>query len=67
MDNLIIPPNPNWFVPSICYSTPDSGLIYGATSKIVFIPLHNESTKDPAAKILDIKKKYVINSNFSDV
>lgn len=56
MENLIIPPNPNWFVPSICYNTPDNGIIYGATSKIVYIPL-NKTTKDPEAKILDLRKK----------
>lgn len=57
MDKLIIPPNPNWFVPSTCYCTPDNGLIYGAASKIVFISPKQEEAKDPAIKILNIRKK----------
>jgi hypothetical protein len=56
MDKLIIPPNPNWFVPSTCYCTPDNGLIYGGTSKIVYIPPKREESKDPV-KILNIRKK----------
>lgn len=56
MDNLIIPPNPNWFSQHVCYCTPDNGLIYGATAKIVFIPPKNEH-KENKLKILDLKKK----------
>lgn len=58
MDKLIIPPNPNWFVPSICYCTPDNGLIYGATNKIVYLNSHSEATtNNPVTKILDLRKK----------
>lgn len=56
MEKLVIPPNPNWFIPSTCYCTPDNGLIYGATSKIAYIAPRQDS-KHPAVKILDIRKK----------
>ncbi|KAG5680415.1 hypothetical protein PVAND_009923 [Polypedilum vanderplanki] len=56
MDKLIIPPNSNWFAPSICYSTYDNGFIYGATSTITFIPPKNEK-EEHEIKIFDLKKK----------
>jgi hypothetical protein len=57
MDKLIIPPNSNWFAQSICFCTHDDGLIYGATSKIVFIPPKSEKEVCDGIKILDLKKK----------
>lgn len=68
MDNLIIPPNPNWFSQSICYCTPDNGLIYGATSKIAYIPPRNEQ-EVTQMKILDLKKKlncFALCPNYND-
>ena len=56
MDGLIIPPNPNWFSQSVCYCTPDNGLIYGAMSKIVYIPPKSENVESKI-KIIDLKNK----------
>lgn len=56
MDKLVIPPNPNWFLQSICYTTPDDGLIYGAMTKIVYIP-PKENTASCEIKIIDLKNK----------
>jgi hypothetical protein len=56
MNKLMIPPNPNWFMQSICYSTPDNGLLYGAMTKIVYIPPKTEiDSKD--LKVFDLKNK----------
>lgn len=55
-NNLVIPPNPNWFMQSTCHSTPDNGLLYGAMSKIVFIPPKSENA-DTRIKIIDLKNK----------
>ncbi|CAO1380587.1 unnamed protein product [Diamesa serratosioi] len=38
MDKLIIPPNPNWYMQEACCCTPDDGFMYGAMSKIAYIP-----------------------------
>lgn len=55
----MIPPNPNWFMQSICYSTPDNGLLYGAMSKIVYIPPKPKEAKAAASgiRIFDLKNK----------
>lgn len=55
MNKLMIPPNPNWFMQSVCHCTPDNGLIYGAMTKIVYIPpkLGDENE----IKVFDLKNK----------
>lgn len=55
----MIPPNPNWFVQSIFFCTPDNGLIYGAMTKIVYIPPKSELGKKDI-KVIDLKNKYGI-------
>lgn len=57
MDKLMIPPNPNWFMQSICYCTPDNGLIYGAMTKIVYIPPKSKNAELAETKIFDLKNK----------
>lgn len=57
MDNLMIPPNPNWFMQSVCHCTPDNGLIYGAMTKIVYIPPPKADAGDKEIKIIDLKNK----------
>lgn len=56
MDKLMIPPNPNWFMQSICYCTPDNGLLYGAMTKIVYIPPKSKIA-DAETKIFDLKNR----------
>lgn len=56
MNSLIIPPNPNWFMQSICYSTPDNGLLYGGMTKIIYIPPKLENAGSQI-KIIDLKNK----------
>lgn len=58
MDNLMIPPNPNWFMQSTCHSTPDNGLIYAAMSKVVYIPAKTQNA-DSNIKVIDLKNKQV--------
>lgn len=53
----MIPPNPNWFMQSICYCTPDNGLIYGAMTKIVYIPPKSINAESAETKIFDLKNK----------
>lgn len=55
MDKLIIPPNPNWFMPSWCHCTPDNGLIYGAMTKIVYVP--PKTGRSDEIKVVDLKSK----------
>jgi hypothetical protein len=55
MNKLLIPPNPNWFMQSIFFCTPDNGLIYGAMTKIVYIPPKSEV--DSGVKLIDLKNK----------
>ncbi|CRK87478.1 CLUMA_CG001279, isoform A [Clunio marinus] len=56
MQKLVIPPNPNWFMQAICHCTPDNGLLYGAMTKVVYIPPEEEdASKD--VKIIDLKNK----------
>lgn len=55
MDKLIIPPNPNWFMPSWCHCTPDNGLIYGAMTKIVYVPPKTGNADE--IKVVDLKSK----------
>ena len=56
MNKLMIPPNPNWFMQSIFFCTPDNGLVYGAMTKIVYIPPKSEiGEKD--IKVIDLKNK----------
>lgn len=56
MDSLMIPPNPNWFMQSVCHCTPDNGLIYGAMTKIVYIPPKSEAASK-AIRVIDLKNK----------
>lgn len=53
----MIPPNPNWFMQSLCFCTPDNGLIYGAITKIVFIPPTSKDTAESEIKIIDLNNK----------
>lgn len=55
MNKLMIPPNPNWFAQSCCYGTPNNGLIYGAMTKIVYIPPKTENADE--IKVVDLKNK----------
>lgn len=55
MNNAMIPPNPNWFMQSVSYCTPDNGLIYGAMTKIVYIPPKTASASE--IKVIDLKSK----------
>jgi hypothetical protein len=55
MNKLMIPPNPNWFMQAACHCTPDNGLIYGAMTKIVYIPPKSENASE--IKIFDLKNK----------
>lgn len=52
----MIPPNPNWFLQSICFATPDGGLIYGAMTRIVFIP-SKENAASNGIKTIELKNK----------
>lgn len=56
MNSLMIPPNPNWFMQSTCHCTPDNGLLYGAMTKVVYIP---PKTEVPAMgiKVFNLKNK----------
>lgn len=56
MDQLIVPPNANWFMKSLCSCTPDNGLLYGAMKRIAYIP---PKTKAGGAtlKMFDLKSK----------
>jgi len=58
MNNLMIPPNPNWFMSSVCQSTPDNGILYGAMTKLVYIPPASEAASSQV-KVIDLKSKLV--------
>lgn len=58
MDNFIIPPNPNWFMPDILHTSPN-GVFFSAMTKIVYIPFPSpEVPGGPNIRIFDLKTKY---------
>lgn len=54
----MIPPSADWFNPASFYCVPpDDGLLYGAMTKIVFVPSKNAASDISNIKTIDLKSK----------
>jgi hypothetical protein len=54
MEKLIIPPNTNWYSPSIFHCIQDEGSLYGAMTKVVYVPSKNSKAN---VKVFDLMSK----------